>query len=145
MLSTFVVMRRLALAMEDVEEQFRRMVFNVVARNQDDHVKNIAFLMDRRGRWSLSPAFDVNYSYNPDGPWTSTHQMSIANRRDGFTMDDMRSAANAASMKRGRAEAIVGEVCAAVTRWEEFARSADVDPARAKAIGAVHRVQLATT
>ena len=139
----FVVMRRLALAMDDVEEQFRRMVFNVVARNQDDHVKNIAFLMDRRGRWSLSPAFDVNYSYNPDGPWTSTHQMSIANRRDGFTMDDMRSAANAASMKRGRAEAIVGEICAAVTRWEEFARSADVDPTRAKAIGAVHRIDLA--
>ena len=55
----------------DVEEQFRRMTFNLVARNQDDHVKNIAFLMDQQGQWSLAPAFDVTYSYNPAGAWTS--------------------------------------------------------------------------
>ena len=61
------------------------MVFNVVARNQDDHVKNIAFLMDRSGKWELSPAFDVVYSYNPTGDWTAQHQMSLAGKRDGFT------------------------------------------------------------
>ena len=69
-----------------VEEQFRRMVFNVVARNQDDHVKNIAFLMDQAGRWSLAPAFDLTYGYNPAARWTATHQMTLNGKRDGFTL-----------------------------------------------------------
>ena len=68
--------------MSAVEEQFRRTVFNIVARNQDDHVKNIAFLMDRRGVWRLSPAYDVAYAYNPAGTWTREHQMSVAGKRD---------------------------------------------------------------
>ncbi len=79
------VIRRLGLSMDDIEEQFRRMAFNVIARNQDDHVKNIAFLMDKQGRWSLSPAFDVMYAYNPSGAWTAMQQMSLAGKRDGFT------------------------------------------------------------
>ena len=69
------------------------MAFNVIARNQDDHVKNIAFLMDRGGRWRLSPAFDVTYSYNPAGAWTATHQMTLNGKRDGFTLDDFRACA----------------------------------------------------
>ena len=76
------VMRRLELPMRDIEQQVRRTAFNIVARNQDDHVKNIVFLMDRQGRWSLAPAFDVMYGYNPDGAWTSRHQMSLNGRRD---------------------------------------------------------------
>ena len=64
----FDSMRRLNLHMSSFEQQFRRMIFNVVARNQDDHVKNIAFLMDQHGEWSLAPAFDLTYAYNPDGP-----------------------------------------------------------------------------
>ena len=96
------VIRRLGLSMDDIEEQFRRMAFNVIARNQDDHVKNIAFLMDKKGQWSLSPAFDVMYAYNPSGTWTATHQMSLASKREGFTFDDFKSVAETASMKRGR-------------------------------------------
>jgi len=92
--------------MDDIEEQFRRMVFNVIARNQDDHVKNIAFLMDKQGRWSLAPAFDVMYAYNPFGRWTAMHQMSLAGKRAGFTFEDLKVVAKTASMKRGRAEAI---------------------------------------
>src|SRR5215469_484526 len=69
----FLTIRRLNLPMATVEEQFRRMAFNIIARNQDDHVKNIAFLMDKAGHWSLAPAFDMTYSYNPSGDWTSTH------------------------------------------------------------------------
>ena len=72
-----------------VEEQFRRAAFNVMARNQDDHVKNIAFLMDRSGNWSLSPAYDVAYAYNPSGAWTRDHQMSLAGRRNDFERDDI--------------------------------------------------------
>ena len=76
--------RLLGLGMGEVEQLLRRAVFNVVARNQDDHVKNIAFLMDRAGRWRLSPAYDVAYAYNADGPWTHEHQMSLAGKRSGF-------------------------------------------------------------
>lgn len=137
------VIRRLGLSMDDVEEQFRRMVFNVIARNQDDHVKNIAFLMDKQGRWSLSPAFDVMYAYNPSGSWTASHQMSLAGKRDGFTLEDFRSLAKAASMKRGRAEAIAHEVTVAVARWPEFAAKAGVATDQFEKIGRVHRLDLA--
>ena len=136
------VIRRLGLSMGAVEEQFRRMVFNVVARNQDDHVKNIAFLMDRRGQWSLAPAFDVMYAYNPSGAWTAHHQMSLAGKRDGFTLDDLKAVAATASMKRGRAEAITREVTSAVARWREFAATAGVTERQNELIAAVHRADL---
>ena len=67
-----MTIRELGLGMPAVEEQFRRALFNVMARNQDDHVKNISFLMDRSGQWALSPAYDLAYAYNPSGPWTPT-------------------------------------------------------------------------
>lgn len=121
-----LTIRRLDLPMEAVEEQFRRMAFNIIARNQDDHVKNIAFLMDKAGRWSLAPAFDVTYSYNPAGDWTATHQMSLNGKRDGFTLDDFRACAKGAMMKRGRAEAIVEEVRAAVAKWLDYAEQAQL-------------------
>jgi len=120
------IIRRLGLPPASVEEQFRRMAFNILARNQDDHVKNIAFLMDRSGRWSLAPAFDVTYSFRPDGRWTSTHQMTMNSKRDGFDMADFDACARSASMKRGRAAAIVGDVRRAVARWGEFAEEARV-------------------
>lgn len=124
-----LVMRQLELSMEVVEQQFRRMVFNVIARNQDDHVKNIAFLMDKSGNWSLSPAFDMTYSFNPGGAWTASHQMTVNGKRDNFNMDDFRACARAASMKRGRAEAIVGEVRDVVSRWQQYAEDAGVPDA----------------
>ncbi|MDA8137146.1 MAG: HipA domain-containing protein [Desulfobacteraceae bacterium] len=124
-----LVIRRLGLPMDAVEEQFRRMVFNILARNQDDHVKNIAFLMDKSGRWSLSPAFDVTYSYNPTGAWTASHQMALNGKRDGFLLEDFQACARAATLKRGRAEAIIEEVRQAVSRWPEFADLAGVPAA----------------
>ena len=136
------VIRRLGLSMDNIEEQFRRMVFNVIARNQDDHVKNIAFLMDKQGRWSLSPAFDVMYAYNPSGTWTAMHPMSLAGKRDGFAFDDFKKVAETASMKRGRAEAITREVAAAVGRWREFAEQAGVLTDQIEKIGNAHRLDL---
>jgi serine/threonine-protein kinase HipA len=121
-----LLMRQLDLPMVAIEQQYRRMVFNVIARNQDDHVKNIAFLMDQTGDWSLSPAFDVTYSYNPSGSWTSQHQMTINGKRDGFTMKDFHACAKSASLKRGRADTIVDEVRSAVERWQEYADTAQV-------------------
>jgi serine/threonine-protein kinase HipA len=119
-----LAIRQLQLPMAAVEEQFRRMVFNVVGRNQDDHVKNIAFLMNPQGEWSLAPAFDVTYSYNPAGSWTATHQMTLNGKRDGFTRADFEACARSAQMKRGRAAAILEEVQTAVKRWPEFAAAA---------------------
>jgi serine/threonine-protein kinase HipA len=123
-----LVIRQLNLSMDDIEEMFRRMVFNIIARNQDDHVKNIAFLMDKTGKWSLSPAFDITYSYQPTGKWTSTHQMTLNGKRDGFTIDDFKACAESASMKRGRAQLIVEEVRAVVSRWMDYAEDARVNP-----------------
>ncbi len=121
-----LVIRQLGLSMNTIEEQFRRMTFNIVARNQDDHVKNIAFLMDREGRWSLAPAFDVTYSFQPQGRWTSQHQMTLNGKRDGFTLEDFRACAEAVAMKRGRAAAILEEVRRTVSRWPQYAEEAGV-------------------
>jgi serine/threonine-protein kinase HipA len=121
-----LTIRQLNLPMATVEEQFRRMAFNIIARNQDDHVKNIAFLMNKTGQWSLAPAFDVIYSHNPAGDWTATHQMTMNGKRDGFTLADFRAFAKNAMMKRGRAESIVEEVLVAVSKWPDFAEQAQV-------------------
>ena len=125
-----MVIRRLGLSIEDIEEMYRRMVFNVIGRNQDDHVKNIAFLMDREGNWSLAPAFDMTYSFNPSGEWTASHQMTINGKRDGFTLEDFKACAKSVSMKRGRAETIIEEVRSAVSRWGEYADEVGVPPSQ---------------
>ncbi len=121
-----LTIRQLGLPMSMIEEQFRRMVFNIVARNQDDHVKNIAFLMDKSGKWSLSPAFDMTYSFQPSGKWTSTHQMTMNGKRDDFTIEDFKACAKMASMMRGNAEKIIQQVCEIVSRWNDYADEAGV-------------------
>lgn len=135
-----LTIRQLSLPMSAVEEQFRRMAFNIVARNQDDHVKNIAFLMNRQGEWSLAPAFDVTYSYNPAGPWTATHQMTLNGKRDGFTEDDFAACAKAAGMKRGRARTILEEVQSSVRRWPDFAAEARLTNEWRDTIQKTHRM-----
>ncbi len=116
-----LVIRQLGLPMSAIEEQFRRMIFNIIARNQDDHVKNIAFLMDKAGKWSLAPAFDITYSFQPTGKWTSNHQMSLNGKSGDFTHEDFRACAKVASMQRGRADEILEEVRSVVSRWREYA------------------------
>jgi len=138
-----LTIRQLELPMAAVEEQFRRMAFNIIARNQDDHVKNIAFLMDKQGQWSLAPAFDVTYSHNPDGSWTATHQMTMNGKRDQFTLDDFETCARSAMMKRGRAAAIIHEVRDAVARWPQYADTAGVDAPSRDRIRNAHRLSFA--
>ncbi len=137
-----LTIRRVGLPMDAVEQQFRRMVFNVVARNQDDHVKNIAFLMDQSGRWTLSPAYDVAYAYAPDGLWTSRHQMSLNGKRDAFETADLRAVASTAAMARGRADEILAQVCEAVSSWPQHAAAAGVPDDDAERIGRSHRLAL---
>ena len=138
----FLTIRQLGLPMAAIEEQFRRMLFNVVARNQDDHVKNIAFLMNKAGEWALAPAFDVTYSYNPAGRWTAMHQMTINGKRDDFLTADIRAAGRSAGLKQGRAAALLEEVTAVVERWPEFANRARLSEDVAVKIGRAHRLDL---
>jgi serine/threonine-protein kinase HipA len=125
--------------MASIEEQFRRAAFSVFGRDHDDHVKNIAFLMNKRGEWRLSPAFDVAYAYNPDGLWTSRHQMSINGKRDGFVVDDLVALAATGGIKKTRAQGILEEVDTAVGRWLEFAANAGIPEASAHKVQNAHR------
>jgi len=118
--------RMLGLGREAIREQVRRALLNVFIRNQDDHTKNIAFLMDSSGRWSLSPAFDVVYAYNPDGDWTNEHQMSLAGKTDGFELDDLLVFGKFADLKNVETRAIISEIGAAADRWSQFAQDAGV-------------------
>jgi len=138
----FTAMRRLGLSTGEVEEQFRRMVFNVVGRNQDDHVKNIAFLMDRNGNWSLSPAFDLTFGYDRANKWLRQHQMSINGKRDGFSIEDLEAAARTASLKRGTGAQMFEQVREVVRRWPEIAADAGVSDQLSERIASAHRLEL---
>lgn len=133
------VISQLGLGAPSLEQQFRRICFNVVARNQDDHVKNIAFLMDKSGTWSLSPAFDVAYSYNPSGIWTSQHQMSMNGKRDHFIIDDFVACGEKAMLRRARSLEILDEVMSSVGKWTTFAEQAGIPSDTTAAIQKTHR------
>ena len=120
----FQVMQKLDLGYPAIEEFFRRMVFNVLSRNQDDHTRNIAFLMDRRGRWRFSPAFDVVWAYNPSGDWTSRHQMSINGKRDAFSKKDLLAVAGQFGIRN--AVAIMEQAAEAVAAWPRLANEEEV-------------------
>ena len=137
--------RLLRLPMSDVEQQVRRAFFNVIARNQDDHVKNIAFLMDKSGAWRLSPAFDIAYAYNPDGDWTSRHQMSLAGKWDDFEREDLIAFAVSSGVKKGKANRIIEEIVKAVAEWPEFAARGGVFDDRQVQIAKSQRLDLART
>ena len=117
----------LGLGLDVVEQQYKRAVFNVVARNQDDHVKNISFLMDRSGSWRLSPAYDVAYSYNPSGSWTRDHQMSLAGKRNDFSRDDLMIFASNAGLKPNKASHAIEDVVTSVENWHEHADKSGVE------------------
>lgn len=126
------VMRGMRLSYQDAQEMFRRVVFNVVVRNQDDHTKNISFLMDATGRWHLSPAYDMCYAYNPDGAWTSAHQMSVNGKFDNITRKDLLELAARNNIRN--ASLIIDEICDVCSGWRQIAKECDVPQAMIKAI-----------
>jgi serine/threonine-protein kinase HipA len=134
----FETMRTLRLPHTDAVQLFKRMVFNVVARNQDDHTKNISFLMDKNGVWRLSPAYDITYSYNPQGIWTNYHQMAINGKRDNFEWDDLLEVGSKISYKQAR-EAIT-EIVEVVKQWEKYAAKAGVLPKQISALQKTFRL-----
>ncbi|MFR9651329.1 MAG: type II toxin-antitoxin system HipA family toxin [Rikenellaceae bacterium] len=111
----FEVMRRLRLPHSEARQMFRRMVFNIVTRNHDDHTKNVSFIMERGGKWRLSPAYDVTWAYSPMGSWTAMHQMSIGNRWDEFRRGDLAEFASKINIKN-YAE-IIDQVVESVSHW----------------------------
>lgn len=138
----FQTIRKLGLSTDTLEQQFRRMAFNIIARNQDDHVKNISFLMTQNGQWRLSPAYDVTYSYNPDGLWTGRHQMSLNSKRDNFSKSDFEECGKTISLKRGRAVEILEQVLSTVKNWPTYANRAGVSEAQTAQIKNAHRLEL---
>ena len=130
------VMRQLRVSNTDISQLYRRMVFNVAAMNRDDHVKNISFLMDRVGRWSLAPAYDVTYAYKPDGMWTGRHQMTINGKRDGITHADLLASARNMGIRNAEAERIIREVCGSIRKWLDFAQDAGLGEEKAGRISA---------
>jgi serine/threonine-protein kinase HipA len=120
----FQIIQKLELGYPAMQEFFRRMIFNVLARNQDDHTRNIAFLMDRKGLWRLSPAFDVVWAYNPSGEYTSRYQMSINNKRDGFSKKDLLAVAGQFGIKN--AGTLMEQAAEAVAAWPRLAAEEEV-------------------
>ena len=103
-----------------------RTMFNVIGRNHDDHVKNIAFLMNRSGVWRLSPAFDLTYAYDPQGEWTSRHQMGVNSKREAINRTDLIELAKVAGIKKGHANDMLECVVETVKKWTGFAENAGV-------------------
>ena len=122
-----IILKRLNCDFEDVIQLYRRMVFNVVGKNHDDHVKNISFLMNKKGEWSLAPAYDLTYAYNKDGLWTKYHQMRINNKVDGITYKDLIEAAQAFGIKSEIAKRIIEEVNRAFDNFEKYAIEQNID------------------
>lgn len=119
--AAFQVLERLKLGRKAAEQLYRRMIFNVLSHNHDDHVKNIAFMMDRQGVWSLAPAYDLAYNYNPQG-WTREHQMSVNGKREHFTVEDFEAVARKARISLRMAKNIYSQVHDAVSQWTSLAR-----------------------
>lgn len=132
------VCQQLGLGHQTIRQLYKRMVFNVVARNQDDHTRNIAFLMGHDGNWHLAPAFDVIWSYNAEGEWTNSHQMTINGKRKGFKREDFLDVAKQFRIKKPLE--VLADVGAAIRRWPVFAEEVGVDPERITIIASTHRL-----
>lgn len=132
--------QQLGLGHQSLRQLYKRMVFNVVARNQDDHTRNIAFLMGRDGNWRLAPAFDVIWSYNAQGESTNRHQMTVNGKRNGFEKQDFIDVAR--QFRISRPLEILADVGGAVRRWPDFAEEVGVEPKRITQIASTHRLHL---
>ena len=136
----FQTMRNLQLPYSAMEQMYKRMVFNVVARNQDDHTKNFSFLMDKDGIWKLAPAYDMTYAYNPKGDYTSRHQLSISGKNDDFTQHDLLHFAEQMSVKKPKE--MIEEVVSVVANWRKYAKNFDISEKVIEFIGKTHRLDL---
>ena len=120
------VLRKMKLPQSDMEQLCLRMIFNVLTKNHDDHVKNISFLMNRRGEWSLSPAYDLTLSYNPNNRWLKAHQMSVNGKRTEIRREDMLSCAAVMDIPSAKCNSMIEKVMEAVSNFPQFAEQAQL-------------------
>ena len=132
----FMTLKDLKLGHEDNVEVFRRMVFNVMGRNCDDHSKNFSFLLQEGQSWQLSPAYDVTFAYNPDSKWVSRHLMSLNGKFENFELADFTAVADRFGV--GEAKSIISEVGAAIRAWPKLAKEAGVNSSEISRIGGLH-------
>lgn len=133
------IVKQLNLPQSDMEQVFRRMVFNEVAKNYDDHVKNISFLMDRSGKWRLAPAYDMTFSYNPNSIWTSAHQMTINGKRENLTMNDLKACGKNMDLSERKIKKILQGVISIVRKWDEYAAYVGLREEHMEYIKRLHR------
>ena len=119
-------MNELNLSMKEIEQFYKRMVFNVVAVNQDDHVKNVSFIMDRNGKWKLSPAYDITFSYNPTNKWLRAHQMTINQKNTGINLADLLEAGKKMGLKKSKCMEIISHISSVVDDFEKYAEDANI-------------------
>lgn len=136
----FQAMRNLRLPYPDADQLYRRMVFNVIAANHDDHTKNISFLMDKSGLWRLSPAYNMTFTFKPSHQYLSQHQLSLNNKRTGITGNDLRSVAERMTIKKSHE--ITDQIMEVVSRWPDYASMAGIPISQIKAIGKAHLLNL---
>jgi serine/threonine-protein kinase HipA len=129
----FQIMRQMKLPHSDMEELYRRMVFNVMSRNQDDHTKNISFLMSPNGGWQLSPAYDVTYAYNPDNFWLKAHQMSVNGKRENILLEDLLAVAKNINLKKPKP--IIESCNEVLSNWSDYAVKAGIENTQIEQIG----------
>lgn len=132
----FMTIRELSLGHDAEVEAFRRMVFNVMGRNCDDHTKNFSFLLKQGSRWELAPAYDISFAHNPKGEWTSQHLMSVNGKYKGFTADDMIAVADRFGI--GEVKTVIENVREAIKKWPSFAEKAEVDEKEMRRIQQLH-------
>jgi len=129
----FQTMRVLRLTYPEAEQMFRRMVFNVIAQNCDDHTKNFAFTMNQAGVWKLAPAYDICHAYRPGSSWVSQHALSINGKRQGLSRKDLLEVGRQMNVKK--APAVINQVSEVVARWSEYAEQTKVESKLRDAIG----------
>lgn len=118
----FSIMRQLNLSYQDILQLFTRMCFNEYAKNYDDHTKNISFLMDKKGVWTLSPAYDVTFSYKKDSIWVRSHQMLINGKADDITQADLMEVARKVGIKKEDAIKTINRIRGTIDMWEKYAK-----------------------
>jgi len=132
----FMAIKQLALGYEAMEEAYLRMVFNILAKNCDDHTKNFSFRLRQGATWELAPAYDINFAHNPQGEWTHQHLMSVGGKFKDFELEDLHQVADRFGV--GSARSVIEKVRRAIARWPEFASEAGVDQEETDRIGGLH-------
>jgi serine/threonine-protein kinase HipA len=141
--SLFKTARNLGVKQEGLDQIYRRMVFNLLSRNQDDHTRNHAFMLTGENQWDVTPAYDLCFSYKKGNPFISTHQMSCNGKRDDFVLDDLLAAARSGDIKNPKQT--IEQVSDVLSYWEDYARDCGIKEASAQAIGNTFRKPLSSS